>query len=66
MVVNVEIPGSQAGDGNIGKGIGGVDRLCRPSKRARVNIGESEIGGAGAEATGRGINVKVKNIRRGG
>ena len=57
MVVYVKVPGSQAGEGDIGDGIGGVDRFCRSWKRAGVDIGECELGGAGAEASGRGINV---------
>ena len=65
MVVYVKGPSSQAGEGNIGEGIGGVDQFSRPRKRARVNIGESKLGGAGAETAGRGINIKVKNICRG-
>ena len=66
MVVYVEVPGSQAEEINVGEGVGGVNRFHRPRKRAGVDIGESELGGAGAETAGRGVNVEVKNIRRGG
>ena len=66
MVVYVKIPGSQGMEIKVGEGIGGVDRLRRPREGARVNVGESELGGAGAETAGRGINVKVEHIRRGG
>ena len=63
MVVYVDVSGSQAGEVNIWEGIGGVDRFRRPRKRAGVDIGESELGGRGAEAASGGINIKVKHIR---
>ena len=66
MVVYVKVPGGQAGEINVGEGVGGVDRSCGPGEGARVDISESESGGAGAKATGRGINIKVENIRRRG
>ena len=66
MVVYIEVPGSQAGEINIGEGVGGVDLFGSPRQRAGVNIGESELGGADVETAGRGINVKVKNSRPGG
>ena len=63
MVVYVEVPGSQAGEINVGEGVGGVGRFGGPGEGARVNIGKLELGGAGAKAAGRGIKVKVENIR---
>ena len=62
MVVYVKVPGSKAGEGNVREGIGGIDQLCGPRKGVRVNIGESEFGGAGAETAGRGINIEVEDI----
>ena len=64
MVVYVKVPGSQAGEIKVGKVVGVVDRFGGPGEGARVDIGKPEFGGAGAKATGRDINVKVKNIRR--
>ena len=58
MVVYVKVPGSQAGDVNVGEGIGGVDRFGGPREGARVNIGDPKFGGASAEAAGRGINSR--------
>ena len=66
VVVYVEVPGSQAGEVDVGEGVGGADRFCRPRERAGVNVGESKLGGVGAETASRGVNIKVKNIRRGG
>ena len=62
----LEVSGSQAGEIKVRKGVGGVDRFGGPREGARVNIGESEIGRTGAETTGRGINIQMKNLRRGG
>ena len=64
MVVYVKVPGSQAGEINVGEGVEGVDRLDGPGEGASVNIGKSEFGGAGAKASGRVINIKMKMIRR--
>ena len=66
MVVYVKVPGSQAGEINVREGVGGVDRFGGPGEGARVNIGKPKLGGASAEAAGRGINIKVKKIRRRG
>ena len=63
----VEVPGNQAGEVHVGEGVGWVDRLGRPREGAGVDIRESETGGSGVEAAGRGINVEVKDLcgRRG-
>ena len=63
MVVYVKVPGNQAGEGNVREGIRGVDQLSGPREGARVNIGESKLGGAGTIPPGRGISVKVENLR---
>ena len=64
MVMYVEVPNNQAGEVNVGEGVGGVNRFGGPGEGARVNIGKPKLGGAGAKAAGRGVDVKVKNIRR--
>ena len=62
VVVYVKVPGNQAGEVNIREGGGGVNRLGGPREGAGVDICESKLGGAGVEAAGGGINIKVKNL----
>ena len=50
MVVHVEIPGSQAGEVDFGEVIKGVNRFAGPWEAARVNIGEPDLEGRGADA----------------
>ena len=66
MIGYVEVSGGQAGEVNVGEGVGGVDRLGGLWEGAGVAIRESKLGGAGAEAAGGGINIEVKNLCRGG
>ena len=54
------------GEGNVREGFRGADRFRGPRKGAGVIIGKSELGGVGAKATGRGINIEVENICRRG
>ena len=62
MVVYVEMPGDQAGEGNVREGVGRVDRFRGRREGAGVNIGESEFDGTSAKAAGRGVNVEVEDI----
>ena len=62
MVVNVEVPGDQAGEVNIWESSGGFNRFGGPRKGAGVDICKSKLTGVGAKAAGRGINVEVKNF----
>ena len=64
MVVYVEVPGNQAGEGNVREGFGRGNRLAGPREGTRVDIGEPKFGGAGAEASRRGINIEVKDLHR--
>ena len=66
MIVYVNVPGSQAGEVNVRKVVGGVNRFGGPREGAGLDLRESKLGGAGAEAAGGGINIKVKNLCRGG
>ena len=66
MVVYVKVPGNQAGEVNVRESVGGVNRFGGPREGAGVDICESKLGGASAEASGGGINIKVKNLCRGG
>ena len=66
MIVFDKVPSSQAGEVNVREGVGGVNRLGGPREGAAVDVRESKLGGAGAEAAGGGINIKVKNLYRGG
>ena len=66
MVVSVKVSGNQAGEINVREGVGGANRFGGPWEGVGVDIRESKLGGAGAEAAGRGVNIKVENLCRGG
>ena len=58
----VEVSGNQAGEVNVGEGVGWVDRLRGPREGAGVDIRKSKFGGSGVVATGRGIDVEVTQL----
>ena len=62
----VEVPSNQAGEVNVGEGVGQAHRLGGPREGAGVDICKSKLCGGGAKTTSGGINVKVKNFRRRG
>ena len=62
MVVNVKVPGNQAGEVNVWESVGGFNRFGGPRKGAGVDIFKSKLSGVGAKAAGRGVNIEVKNL----
>ena len=62
MVVYVAVSGSLAGEIKIREGVRGVNLFGGPGEGARVNIGESKLGGNSAEATPGGVDVKVEHL----
>ena len=62
MVVNVKVPGNQAGEVNVRESVEGFNRFGGSREGAGADIRESKLSGIGAKAAGRGINIEVKNL----